>query len=193
MLTAVETAGPAALQADRCAVHPSRPAADACPVCARPRCSADAAAATGGGCQVCGGRSSATAPRPPVDLRAVVGAAVLAHLTAVLSGFVGQQYVEVRYFSLLVPAGIGILCAIAAERGAGGARGVPVRLVAVFYAVLSAALSFVLEGSAGLLAPGGTVGPPYLAAAAGAWFWTQPPSTKKRQKGRGGQASMRWK
>jgi len=103
----------------------------------------------------------------------------------VLSGYVGQQYVEVRYFSLLVPAGVGILCAVAAERGAGRARGVWVRLVAVLYAVLSTVLSFVLEGSADLISPIGTVGPPYLAAALGAWLWTQPPSAKKQRKARG--------
>lgn len=176
------TSAPSAGEDHRCAVHPARPATDLCPVCGRPRCSADAAGAPGGGCLVCKGRTEARPTRPPVDLRAVVGAAVLAHLTAVLSGFVAQQYVEVRYFSLLVPAGVGILCAIAAERGAGGARGLPIRLVAVGYAVLSTVLGFVLEGSAGLVTPAGTVVPPYLAAAAGAWLWTQPPSTKKSRR-----------
>lgn len=179
-VTADVTAAPSGADA-RCAVHPGRPAADGCPVCARPRCAADAAAAPGGGCLVCEGRSSATPARPPTGPRAVVGAGVLAHLTAVGSGFVGQQYVEVRYFSLLVPAGVGILCAIAAERGAAGARGLPVRVVAVAYAVLSTAFAFVLEGSAGLVSPAGTVIPPYIAAAAGAWLWTQPPSARKKR------------
>ncbi|HVE64572.1 MAG TPA: hypothetical protein VNB94_12325 [Mycobacteriales bacterium] len=184
MPNVVPTAVATASTDQRCAMHPARPAADMCPVCTSPRCSADAAAAAGGGCEVCQGRSGAPPRRPPVDLRALAGAATLAHLTAVLSGYVGQQYVEVRYFSLLGPAGVGILCAVAAERGAGGARGVPIRLVAVLYAVLSTVLSFVLEGSAGLLSPLGTVGPPYLAAALGAWLWTQPPSAKKQRKAR---------
>ncbi|HVE98921.1 MAG TPA: hypothetical protein VNA12_07055 [Mycobacteriales bacterium] len=164
---------------DRCAAHPGRPAHDRCPVCGLARCAADA---VGGavGCRVCGGRDPEQPTTTPVDTRALVGAAVLAHLTSVASGFVGQQYVEVRYFSLLVPAGVGILCAIAAERGAGRARGLGIRLVAAAYGVLSAGLAFRLEGSVDLFGPVGTVGPPYLAAAAGAWLWTQPPSRKRR-------------
>lgn len=163
---------------DRCATHPGRPAADRCPTCARPRCAADAAAEVGGGCPVCEGKPSGPRPRPPVGARALAGAAVLCHLAAVLSAYVGQQYVEVKYFSLLVPAGVGIVCAIAAERGAGRARGVTLRLMAVGYAVLSTGLSFRLEESVGLFSPAGTVVPPYLAAVAGAWFWTQPPSQR---------------
>ena len=163
----------------RCAVHQSRPAVDYCPVCARPRCAVDAAGDRAG-CAVCGGQELGEPRRPPLNAAAVLGASVLAHLTGVASGFVGQEYVEVKYFSILVPAGVGILCAIAAERGAGRARGLGVRLVAVAAALLSTALAFRLEGSVGLLSPALTVGPPYLAAAAGAWLWTQPPSAKAR-------------
>lgn len=180
MPTAASVASAPDLAAERCAVHPGRPAADRCPVCARPRCAADTV--LGRACAVCGGQDLGARPsRPPLDLGAVCGAAAAAHLTAVASGFVGQEYVEVRYFSLLVPAGVGILCAIAAEHGARGARGLVVRVVAAAYAVLSAGLAFHLEGSVGLLTPVGTVLPPYVAAAAGAWLWTQPPSQRRRR------------
>lgn len=100
-------------------------------------------------------------------------------MVAVAAAYVGQQYVEVRWFSLLVPCGVGIVCAVAAERAAGGARGTPLRLLAVLYAVLSTALAFRLEGSAGVFGPLGTVGPPYAAAVLGAWYWTQPPSQRR--------------
>ena len=174
----------AADPAQRCAAHPGRPAADLCPVCGRPRCAADAADPAVG-CELCGGRVAAPGRRPPADLRAVCGAAVWCHVTAVAAAYVGQQYVEVRWFSLLVPVGVGIVCAIAAERGAGPARGTPLRIIAAVYAVLSTALAFRLEGSVELFSPLRTVGPPYLAAAAGAWFWTQPPK-QRRPKGTAG-------
>ncbi|HVF20702.1 MAG TPA: hypothetical protein VNA14_10715 [Mycobacteriales bacterium] len=180
-VVAVPTAtDPAAPTGDRCAAHPARPAVDLCPVCARPRCVGDAVT-TPGGCLLCDGSApTTTRRRRPVDLCAAAGAAALCHVVAVAAAYVGQQYVEVKWFSLLVPAGVGIVCAIAAERGAGRARGTSLRVLAAVYAVLSTALAFKLEGSVDLFGPLGTVGPPYLAAASGAWFWTQPPKQRKK-------------
>src|SRR3954469_17645470 len=86
----------------RCAVHPSRRAADVCPVCERPRCGADVAAYAGQGCAAC----IATAvppPRPPVGERLLRGA--LASLgVAVAGGWVAAQYVDTQRFSLVAPA-----------------------------------------------------------------------------------------
>ncbi len=165
---------------ERCAAHPGRPAADPCPVCRLPRCAADAASATG--CLICEGRTVGPTARPSLGTGPLAGAAALTHVVAIAAAYIGQQYVEVHWFSLLVPAGVGIVCAIAAERGAGRARGVPLRVLAAVYAVVSTALAFRLEASVDVLGPIGTVGPPYLAAAVGAWFWTQPPSAKKTRK-----------
>ena len=159
----------------RCVVHPSRPAYDDCPTCGRARCFADAEQAPGGGCLVCLGTPDADRRRPKPDLRAVVGAACLAHLAAFGAAAIGAQYVDVKWFSTIVPFIGGIVCGAAAERGAGRARGLVIRLVAVGYAVLGAAMAFrLVPGEPTRWEP-----LPYLAAAAGAWLWTAPPRTVK--------------
>jgi hypothetical protein len=54
-------------------------------------------------------------------------------------------------------------------------------VLAAVYAVVSTGFAFKLEASVGLFSPLRTVAPPYLAAVVGAWFWTQPPSTRYRR------------
>jgi hypothetical protein len=162
---------------DRCAVHPGRPAADACPVCERWRCEADRRLAPGGGCLACEGRAAESRVKP-VTRRSVVGAAAACHPVAVFFGAVSSQYVEVRWFEVLVPAGVGIGLGAVAEAGARGARGWWIRGVAVGYALLAAALGFRVEPS-GLEPWDLRAVPAYLAAAVGAWLWTVPPKPKR--------------
>lgn len=160
-----------------CAYHPSRPAADACPVCQRGRCAEDVAGLADG-CRVCGGRDDRRAARPPVDLRAVVGATVACHLSSLFAAAVVSQYVGVKFFALILPAFAGVSLSIAAERGAGGARGPLLRVVAVGYAIAAtmAGHKFVPGGSA--FSPLRLVGPPVLVAAAAAWFYSAPPKPR---------------
>lgn len=163
---------------DRCAVHPGRPAADGCPVCARPRCAQDAAQWPRGGCAACEGVRPQGSTRRAVTRETILGAAAASHVAAVFAGAVASQYVEVSVFGLLVPVGVGIGIGAAAEAGARGARGWAIRLVAVAYSLVAVGAGFRFE-------PGG-VGPldlgqvqdvlaPYACAAVGAWLWTVPP------------------
>ena len=162
----------------RCAVHPVRPAVDACPVCGRPRCSADAAAAPGGGCLACGARpGDAPVVRPPDRLERLVRAALASTAVALPGGVVAAQYVGAQLFAYLTPFVLGVLTAAAAQAAAGagrtgGSTG-PVRLVAAGYAVLGVALGFVLEQSEDVLDPRTLL--PYAAAVAGVVLWTLPP------------------
>ena len=165
--------------AARCAVHPARPAADDCPVCGRPRCAPDAAAAPGGGCVACQGRSDAAGP-PPVDLRALAGAAVAAHLTSIVGGVVCSEYVDVTFFEIVVPAVLGIACGAAAEFGARRARGWQLRALAVLYALLGTALAYVaVPGPGSPFTPLADVVPSYAGAVLGAWLWTAPPRRRR--------------
>ncbi len=162
----------------RCAVHPARPADDECPVCGRPRCGADAAAAPGGGCLACRG-STAVVTRPPVDLRAVVGAAAVCGLVVVPGAGVASEYVDAGVMGYVVPVVFGIVLGIAAEWGAGRARGVPIRVVAVAFALLGAGYSFrFVPGGVSPFSPFGDVVWTYLGAATGAWLWTVPPKRR---------------
>jgi hypothetical protein len=171
-----------AVAGERCAVHPSHPAYDRCPVCDRPRCSADIGERPG--CGACGGAPRSTG-RPPLTLRGVVGAAVACSLVWPLAGAIASQYVEVAWFSTLVPAVAGVGCGLAAPAGARGARGWPLPLVAVFYALVATAYGYEFEPAG--VEPGDvkTTGLPYLTAlvgAAWAYVWSGPP---KPRKGRG--------
>ena len=166
----------------RCAVHPVRRAVDACPVCARPRCAADAQAAPGGGCPVCGGAGAAAArTRPPGELERLVRAALAGTAVALLGGVVAAQYVGAEVFAYLTPFVVGVLTAAAAQAASGGARTGPtarrVRLVACAYAVLGTALGFALERSEGVLEARSL--PPYAAALAGAVLWSLPPKAPR--------------
>lgn len=161
----------------RCAAHPVRRAVDACPVCDRLRCAADAELAPGGGCVGCGGRTgSVAAARPPVREQ-LVRAALAAYGAALLGGVVAAQYVGAEVFAYLTPFVVGVLTAASAQAASGAARAGAVarqvRLVAVAYAVLGVALGFVLEASEGVLEARSFL--PYAAAVAGVVLWLLPP------------------
>jgi hypothetical protein len=164
---------------ERCAVHPSRPAVDTCPVCARPRCGADAAAMTGClGCQTPGEPPARVAP-PPSDRERLVRAALAGYAVALLGGVIGSEYVGATVFEYLGPFVVGVVCGGAAARAAGtdgtGRVGRQVRIVGALLALLSVALGFVLEKSHHVLSLSADVLLPYAAAVAGALLWTMPP------------------
>jgi hypothetical protein len=169
-------------------VHPSRPAVDACPVCGRPRCGADAARIAVG-CLACvndnDGNANGAGParRPPGDLERLVRAALAAYAVAVVGGPVGSEYVGATIFEYLGPLVVGVVCGGAATRAAGTHGHEPVgrvvRWLAAGLAVLGVGLSFVLEQSHDPLSVSPDVLLPYAAAVAGALLWTMPP--RRRQ------------
>lgn len=165
----------------RCGVHPVRRAVDRCPVCARPRCAADADLAPGGGCPACGGLSPTVPAAAPVPVRErLVRAALAGQATALLGGAVAAQYVDAQLFAYLTPFVVGVLTAAAAQSASRAPRTGPdamrVRLVAVVYAVLGVALGFALEKSKDAFE--GSTLVPYLAAVAGVVLWTLPPKAR---------------
>lgn len=174
--------GPAALPGGtRCGVHPVRRAVDLCPVCARPRCDADAVAAPGGGCEGCRGESGAVRRGPAAPpLERLVRAALAGYGAALLGGVVAAQYVDAELFAYLTPFVVGVLTAAAAQAAAGGARPGPdagrVRAAAAVLAVLGVALGFALERSTGVLDRGALL--PYAAALVGVVLWTLPPKSR---------------
>ena len=162
-----------------CAAHPARPAVDACPVCGRARCGADAAAA-GGGCPTCRGGVDVAVPAVPRDLERVVRAALAATVGALAWGKVTSEYVGSTGFGDIAPAVLGVLCGTLALKAAGldgsGPLGLRVRLVACAYALLGTAFSFVDEGAYATSVPVGAAQLlPYAASVAGALLWTLPP------------------
>jgi hypothetical protein len=166
--------------APRCAVHPSLPAYDRCPVCERPRCDADAHAAPGGGCLACRGARGRKGP-PPLDLRALVAAAALADVVAIVAGLVASEYVGAGIVGWVVPGFVGIVVSMAAEFAAGKRRGRALRYVAAFYSVLGVAVGFQSPYAAETpfsLSP--NVLGPYVIAAGASWLWTVPPRVKKK-------------
>lgn len=169
----------------RCAVHPVRRAVDACPVCARARCAADAEAAPGGGCLVClGGQRDRRDDRL---LERAVRGALGATAAALPGGFVAAEYVGAPVFGYVIPFLVGVLAGAAAQAAAAGPRrgraALVVRALACGYAVLGVALGFVLEQSQSLSGTGALL--PYAAAVAGVLLWTAPPRAA-RPAGRGG-------
>jgi hypothetical protein len=157
----VDDASPVPWRRDlrRCAVHPARPAADACPHCGRPRCAADQL--PGGRCSACAGPAPAEA-----DLERAVRGGLAALATCFLAGWISTQYVGTPVFGLAVPAIAGLGCAAAAA--AAGARGAVALAEAATAALLATALGDTLvPGGGSVLHPVGSVGPPYLAALAG--------------------------
>ena len=164
----------------RCAVHPSLPAHDACPVCARARCAADATAAPGGGCLACRGQRTRKGP-PPLDLRALVGAGVLCGLVTPVAGLISSEYVGAGIVGYVVPFFVGIVLGIAAEAGARKRRGRALRLLAALYAVVAVATGLDYPLAAGTaFTPVPRVLALYALAAAGAWVWTAPPKVASR-------------
>ena len=164
----------------RCAVHPGLPAHDTCPVCGRPRCEADAHVAPGGGCLACEGRRGRPGP-PPLDLRALVGAACLSGLVAVPAGLVASEYVGAGFVGWVVPVFTGIVVSIAAEAGAGKRRGPALRLLAAAYSVLAVALGLGDSRASGSpFSPVLRVLGLYALAAVGSWLWTAPPRVVRK-------------
>ena len=169
----------------RCGVHPVRRAVDACPVCGRPRCAADASAAPGGGCPACRGTLSGGPVRPVVPPREqLVRAALAAQGAALLGGVVAAEYVEAPLFRYLTPFVVGVLTAAAAQSAAGAARSgaaaMRVRVLASVYALLGVALGFVLEKSTGILDVEALL--PSAAALAGVVLWTLPPKRAAQER-----------
>jgi hypothetical protein len=168
----------------RCAVHPSRPAVDSCPVCDRPRCGADAASVAVG-CLGCAGETERWAPahRQAGDVERLVRASLASYAVAMLGGPIGSEYVGATVFEYLGPFVVGVVCGGAATRAAGtdghGRTGRAVRWLAAAFAVLGVAFSFVLEQSQDVLSASPDVLLPYAAAVAGALLWTMPP--RRRQ------------
>ena len=161
--------------AERCAVHPSLPAVDACPVCGRLRCAPDAHAAPGGGCLACEGRVTKPGP-PPVDLHALASAGAACNLVAVLAGLISSEYVGANWFVGLVavPSFVGIALSMTAESAARKKRGRALRLLAAFYAVLAIAIGWAQPRAAETAFTLDAV-PSYAIAAAVSWLWTAPP------------------
>ena len=156
--------------ATRCAVHPSRRAADACPVCARPRCGADAATYSRRGCAACVD-APAPPPRPTVGER-LVRAALACFGVAFAGGWVAAQYVDTQWFALVAPALVGLACAGAATSASGPPRMRASLVVAAAMAVLATGLSDrLVPGGQNLFLPASHRLPPYLAAVLGALAW----------------------
>lgn len=166
MTTGVGVAGP------RCATHPARLAADACPRCDRGRCAADVSRYGERGCPVC------VVPEPPPAagrLERGVRAGLAAVATAYPSGWVAAQYVNVEYMSLLWPLVLGIAVSAAASAAAGPrSRGdQPVVLAAAAAgALLGTALGFrIFDVPVTPLEPFHVVWGPYVAALVGIGVW----------------------
>ena len=157
-------------------MHPVRPAVDACPVCDRPRCAADAAEHGDRGCPACRPAGTAPATAPPPPLERLVRGALAALGAAVLGGVVAAQYVDAELFAYLTPFVVGVGCGAAAQAAASARTGptaTRLRAVAAVCAVLGVGLGFLLEGSRAPVSTGAAV--PALLGVAGALLWTVPP------------------
>lgn len=163
--------------APACAVHPARPAVDACPVCTRPRCGPDAETAPGGGCAACLGATGSGVRRPPSQLELLVRGALAGYAAALLMGLVVSEYVEAGLFAYAVPFLLGVLTGEAVQRAAGTTRpDGQLRALAALLSVTGVAVGLVLEGSAGLASTQAVPG--YAAGVAGALLWTVPPKAR---------------
>lgn len=163
----------------RCVVHPSRPAADACPVCGRPRCGVDAAAA-GGGCLACTGAvPPASTVRSAGGSERWVRATLAAYAVALAGAVVASEYVGASAFSYLGPLVVGLVCGSAALKAGGtdgrGPLGARIRATAALCAVLGVGVSLLIEGSRPPASWRADVLLPYAAAVAGALLGTVPP------------------
>lgn len=161
-----------ASSARRCAVHPARPAYDECPVCARPRCHADAEAWGTAGCLACRQAEPRGAPAGQRELLIRAGLAGLA--VTYVGGWIATQYVRVHLMSLVAPAVVGLAASWAVFRAAGRLRVAAVRwavltwATAALAALLGTGLGFVLTpGGQNPLRDWGLVAGPYLAALVG--------------------------
>jgi hypothetical protein len=163
---------PVARVGARCAAHPARLAAGACPVCGRDRCAVDVTDYGAVGCSLCATRT-ASPPAGPAEILVRVSLAALA--VALLAGWVAAQYVNVKYWSIGWPAllGLGVSGAASAAAGSGPGRRQRVVLGAsAIVAVLGTALGFRLfDRPVTPVHPWHQVGPPYLAALIGVLGW----------------------
>lgn len=186
----------------RCAVHPSRPAFDTCPVCDRPRCAVDARFGDEG-CASCVARRATRAPAleaGPAALAALTGGAIAANLVTIVGGGIASEYVGAKVFSIVMPGLVGAAvggCTLAAARYASRRPKLPdgmrasLRAMAMAYAVISVGYGFRFAST-----PYAHVGrwlPPMIAAAVGALLWTLPPqeSGGRRRSLRPGQREKR--
>lgn len=166
--------GPAA--SARCAVHPSRPAVDVCPVCERPRCGADASEALGGGCRACRGSAATDTDaghvlRRPVER--IIAGSLAAFVLSLIGAVIASEYVGSQGFAEIVPFLVGLACAsgaaVAARTDGKGRLDLAVRVIGALAAVLATAFSFrLVPGGQSPFTPLDDVGLPYLAAIAGA-------------------------
>lgn len=177
-MTAATAAG------SRCAVHPARPAADACPGCGRPRCAADAAGYGDRGCAVCATAAGGAGPPPPSALERLVRGALGALGAALLGGLVAAQYVDAELFAYLTPLVVGAGCGAAAQAAAGTGRALArrppagrVRSAGAVGGVLAVGIGFLLEGSTDPVSVDAVV--PVALAAGGALLWTLPPRDRR--------------
>jgi hypothetical protein len=156
----------------RCAAHPARLAAGACPSCGRPRCAADVTRYAGTGCAVC---AAVAGHRPPDRVEVLVRAGLAAVAVSYPTGWVAQQYVNVEYMSLAWPLVLGLAVSWAASVAAGrrdrAVRGVVLAAAAVG-ALLGTALGFRLfDTPVTPLHPWDDVWGPYVAGLAGVVAW----------------------
>lgn len=150
----------------RCALHPSRPAHDSCPVCTRPRCLADAKEWGTTGCLAC--IVTAAVRAEPTRLELVVRSGLAGLAVAYLGGWVATQYVRVHLMSLAAPAVVGLAAAWAVPRAARRLTPALAWSMAVAAALVGTALGFALTpGGQNPLSQWGVVTGPYLAAVAG--------------------------
>lgn len=159
-----------AARSQRCAVHPSRRAADTCPVCGRPRCGADASALRSRGCVACTGALRPAAPAPLAER--VVRGALAALAVCFVGGWIAAQYVDTQWFAVIAPALVGLACAGASSSAAGRPTARVVLVLAAAMAVLATGLSDrLVPGGQNLFLPPSHRLPPYLAAVLGALAW----------------------
>lgn len=111
--------------------------------------------------------------RPRADRRRLLLAALAVVPVVVVGALVGSQYVETRWYSLVVPGLVGLAGAAVACAVAGG-RSLPVAGLAVVAALVATGASFVLT-HVSPVAPLGRSVPPYAVAAVVAWLWAAPP------------------
>lgn len=167
----------------RCAVHPSRPAFDNCPVCDRPRCAFDAQMGAKG-CASCTARKATREPKLAAGtaaLAAGTAGVVAAVMVTIIGGGIESEYVGARFFSILMPGLVGMAvggCAIAVAKFASLRERLPesmrtaLRGFSILISVISADVGFKFADTP-LSHPGRWV-PPFVAAAVGAFVWTVP-------------------
>ena len=156
------------MSSPRCAIHPARPAHDACPVCDRPRCWPDADGFGDRGCAACTTPAAATGPATAGRLELLVRAGLAGLAVAYIGGWIATQYVRVHLMSLAAPAVVGLAAAFVVPRAARRIRPAAAWIIAVVMALLGTALGFALTpGGQNPLRQWGVVGGPYLAALVG--------------------------